>query len=205
MTENGQADAAKKDAFLNVPSQPPASLSLVSTNQSRSTARSRSQSRPRPSLYTTRSYVDAHGTYFTERQPETPVKEKSDVDVEKSPEKNFEVDWDGPDDPLNPRNMGTGRKWLVVIILAFGSLCVTCTSSLYTITYTQMDAEFGNSRIVATLGLSLFVFGLGLSPMILGPLSEFYGRRPMQVSLSAKSCAGFDILIGFGSVNNDTG
>src|ERR1700754_3845608 len=45
----------------------------------------------------------------------------------------------------------------------------------------QMNAEFGNSRIVATLGLSLFVFGLGLSPMILGPLSENYGRRPIYV------------------------
>ena len=44
-----------------------------------------------------------------------------------------------------------------------------------------MDAEFGNSQIVATLGLSLFVFGLGLSPMILGPLSEFYGRRPIYI------------------------
>jgi multidrug resistance protein len=44
-----------------------------------------------------------------------------------------------------------------------------------------MDAEFGNSRIVATLGLALFVFGLGLSPMLLGPLSEFYGRRPIYI------------------------
>lgn len=44
-----------------------------------------------------------------------------------------------------------------------------------------MNAEFGNSRIVATLGLTLFVFGLGLSPMILGPLSEFYGRRPIYI------------------------
>ena len=44
-----------------------------------------------------------------------------------------------------------------------------------------MDAEFGNSRIVATLGLALYVFGLGLSPMFLGPLSEFYGRRPIYI------------------------
>jgi len=44
-----------------------------------------------------------------------------------------------------------------------------------------MDREFGNSQIVATLGLSLFVFGLGLSPMALGPLSEFYGRRPIYI------------------------
>ncbi|RMZ89862.1 hypothetical protein DV736_g2908, partial [Chaetothyriales sp. CBS 134916] len=96
-------------------------------------------------------------------------------------EKAWLVDWEGPGDRMNPKNMSTGRKWSIVIILAFGSYCVTNTSSLYTTTYDQMDGEFGNSRIVATLGLSLFVFGLGLAPMILGPLSEFYGRRPVYI------------------------
>jgi multidrug resistance protein len=43
-------------------------------------------------------------------------------------------------------------------------------------------AEFDCSRIVATLGLSLFVMGLGLGPMFLGPLSEFFGRRPIYIA-----------------------
>ncbi|KAL5437111.1 hypothetical protein PMIN05_006455 [Paraphaeosphaeria minitans] len=41
--------------------------------------------------------------------------------------------------------------------------------------------EFGTSRLVCTLGLSLFVAGLGTGPMILSPLSEFYGRRPIYI------------------------
>ncbi|KAJ0160849.1 putative drug/proton antiporter YHK8 [Colletotrichum tanaceti] len=44
-----------------------------------------------------------------------------------------------------------------------------------------MDAEFGNSRIVGTLGLSVFVLGISLGPMFLSPLSEFYGRRPIYI------------------------
>lgn len=44
-----------------------------------------------------------------------------------------------------------------------------------------MEAEFGNSRIVSTLGLSLFVLGLAIGPMLFGPLSEFYGRRPIYL------------------------
>lgn len=48
----------------------------------------------------------------------------------------------------------------------------TCTSALYTSTYAQLEPEFGCSRIVATLGLSLFVVGLGLGPMVMSPLSE---------------------------------
>jgi MFS family permease len=44
-----------------------------------------------------------------------------------------------------------------------------------------MNAEFGTSRFTATLGLATFVFGLGIGPMLLGPLSEFYGRRPIYI------------------------
>lgn len=43
---------------------------------------------------------------------------------------------------------------------------------MYTSTYGQITKEFRCSQIVATLGLSLFVMGLGLGPMILSPLSE---------------------------------
>jgi len=45
----------------------------------------------------------------------------------------------------------------------------TCTSSIYTSTYEQLEKEFHCSRIVATLGLSLFIMGLGIGPMLLGP------------------------------------
>lgn len=180
MPDMNSGEGGKKESFLAVPGPASASLSQVSTNQShqsRPRDHNRSQSRPRLSLHSTRSYVDAHGSYFTER--EASVATGPERDVEKSLENAFEVGWDGDDDPADPKNMPTAKKWLVVIILAFGALCVTCASSEYTMTYDQMDKEFGNSRIVATLGLSLFVFGLGLSPMVLGPLSEFYGRRVM--------------------------
>ena len=34
---------------------------------------------------------------------------------------------------------------------------------------------------MVTLGLSLYVLGLGTGPMFLAPLSEFYGRRPIYL------------------------
>lgn len=57
----------------------------------------------------------------------------------------------------------------------------TSASSIYTSTYQQMEAEFGNSRIVSVLGLSTFVLGIALGPMFFSPLSEFYGRRPIYL------------------------
>lgn len=84
----------------------------------------------------------------------------------------FEVSFTGEDDPRNPRSLPTFRKWMIVAIVSSSSLCVACTSSLYTATYGQIEPYFHISSIVATLGLTLFAVGLGLSPMILAPLSE---------------------------------
>jgi len=139
----------------------------------------------RSQLTHTRSHIDGH-SYYSSRPSvdENHVNGGNNTKAEEdsADEKGYkEVVWDGPDDPLNPKNFPTWRKWMIVLTLALGSMCVTLTSSIYTTTYDQMNAEFGSSRIVATLGLSLFVFGLGLSPMILGPLSEFFGRRPIYI------------------------
>lgn len=84
----------------------------------------------------------------------------------------FEVSFTGDDDPRSPRSMSNLRKWIIVIIVSTTSLCVACTSSIYTQTYAQIESYFGISEIVAILGLTLFAVGLGLSPMILAPLSE---------------------------------
>ncbi|KAI9844146.1 MAG: hypothetical protein M1837_005746 [Sclerophora amabilis] len=118
-------------------------------------------------------HIDAAPSHDEERQ--------EDSESDDSPDGSLECKWDGDDDPMNPRNLGLVRKWLIVIIVSTSSLCVTCTSSLYTSTYEQIMPEFGCSRIVATLGLSLFVVGLGLGPLFLAPLSEFYGRRPIYI------------------------
>ena len=129
------------------------------------------------SLHRSKSYGDGHGYTAFGEDEEAPKKIENGED----PEKEFEVQWDGDQDPMNPRNMSNGRKWIVVAIVSAGSTCVTCTSSMYTSTYGQITQEFHVSRVVATLGLSLFVMGLGIGPMVLGPLSEFYGRRPIYV------------------------
>lgn len=95
-------------------------------------------------------------------------------------EEHYTVTWDEKD-PMNPRNLKTLRRWMIVVIVSMGSLCVTCTSSIYTTTYSQLTNEFGVGREVATLGLSTFIWGLGLGPMVLAPLSEFYGRRNIYI------------------------
>lgn len=40
-----------------------------------------------------------------------------------------------------------------------------------------MARQFHVSKEVAILGVSLFVLGLGLGPLVAGPMSEIYGRN----------------------------
>jgi hypothetical protein len=36
----------------------------------------------------------------------------------------FEVRWDGGEREMNPRSLGLGRKWIVVLIVSASSMCV---------------------------------------------------------------------------------
>lgn len=159
--------------------------------------RGRSQSRRSQdgrSLKTVRSHHSrAGGDGYTCLDAEANAKGPSNSRPGPITEQPYLVTWDGDADPENPRSMGKLRRWLIVLICASSSLCVyvinsiyeplhahkltiakcrTCTSSLYTSTYSQLEPEFGASRLVCTLGLSMFVAGLGAGPMILSPLSE---------------------------------
>ena len=98
-------------------------------------------------------------------------------------EKPYEVSWE-PDlenDPTSPRQLRKARKWIITLTVAFSSFCVTCNSSIYTTIYAQIMPEFHTNREVATVGLTTFVVGLMIGPMLLAPLSEFYGRRPIYI------------------------
>ncbi|KAI9732784.1 MAG: hypothetical protein M1834_003722 [Cirrosporium novae-zelandiae] len=125
--------------------------------------------RPLSTIHSVHSYGDGHGfTTFSEEEGNQTALEDGGVDDDK----NFIVTWDGDNDPEDPRNMSSFKKYLITILISMASLCVTCASSIYTSTYKQIEPEFDISREVATLGLSLFVMGLGIGPLFLSPLSE---------------------------------
>ncbi|KAH9858020.1 MFS polyamine transporter [Lenzites betulinus] len=68
------------------------------------------------------------------------------------------VGWDGLDDPANPRNWPARRKWVAAL-----------TVSSFT--------------FEVNLSISIFVLAYAFGPLILGPLSEMYGRaRVLQAA-----------------------
>ncbi|GAA5823404.1 hypothetical protein JCM5353_002135 [Sporobolomyces roseus] len=87
----------------------------------------------------------------------------------------------GPDDPLSPLNMSLLKRWTVVGVISSCGFCVTSCSSMIAFTYPQVEREFEVSQEVATLGLSLFVLSMGLFPLVVAPLSQWYGRSPIYI------------------------
>ena len=87
-----------------------------------------------------------------------------------------------PGDPENPRNWPLWRKWSIVIVIAFIDLTVSFTASGFSPAATKFAKDFKVSSEVATLGLSMTVWGFALGPMTLAPLSEYYGRSPIYIA-----------------------
>ncbi|TCD70550.1 hypothetical protein EIP91_002896 [Steccherinum ochraceum] len=77
----------------------------------------------------------------------------------------------------DPKNMTKFRRWLAVMVISTAAFCVTSCSSAASFTEAGTMADFHVSHEVAILGVSLFVQGLGLGPLLAGPLSELYGRN----------------------------
>lgn len=100
----------------------------------------------------------------------------------------FEVTFDGVDDQEDATQISYLRKWFIVLIISFGSLCVTCLSSCWSLATPDIMKEFKVSHEVATLGISLYIWALGTGGMLLAPFSEYYGRKityVMGLSLTA--------------------
>lgn len=87
------------------------------------------------------------------------------------------VDFDGPDDGENPKNFSTRRKWAITASMGWMTFVVTFSSSIFSVAVEPVGREYGISRVVATLGVSLFLLGFVFGPVFFGPASEAYGRR----------------------------
>lgn len=75
------------------------------------------------------------------------------------------------------------------MVVAMAALLVSLDSSAYSGAGKQIMAEFSCSEEVFTLGISLFVLGFAVGPIVWGPLSELFGRRhvfiPTYLGLTA--------------------
>ncbi|KAJ4380443.1 GTPase-activating protein [Didymella sp. IMI 355093] len=93
------------------------------------------------------------------------------IDQEKGKDQHV-IDWYGPDDPQNPRNWSRGKRFFVTFEICFLTFSVYIGSAIYTPGLMDVMAGFGVAQVPATLGLTLYVAGYGLGPIIWSPMSE---------------------------------
>ncbi|KAL6880038.1 MFS general substrate transporter [Trichoderma longibrachiatum] len=93
------------------------------------------------------------------------------------------VDWYTTDDADNPQNWSSGKKAFVVLQIYLYTLAVYIGSAIITPSQPFIEARFGVEPEVASLGLSLYVLGYGIGPLLFSPLSEIplIGRNPPYI------------------------
>ena len=81
----------------------------------------------------------------------------------------------------NPREWSTRKKTRVTLILGVMVLSFTYLSTAFALSATSLQRHFNTSAEVITLGLSLYVLGFALGPLLMGPLAQTNGKRPVYV------------------------
>jgi hypothetical protein len=69
------------------------------------------------------------------------------------------VDW-LPDEPANPYNWSSARRWLYTLIAAFSCLCIAFASTSYSAAVEDIVKAYpGTTQETAVAGISLYVLG----------------------------------------------
>ncbi|OSD01877.1 MFS polyamine transporter [Trametes coccinea BRFM310] len=94
------------------------------------------------------------------------------------------VDWDGPEDPENPKNWSVRKKWAVTLVVSSYAFLSPLSSSMMAPAANQIADEFGvTSKPIIALFTSIYVLGYALGPLTLAPMCELFGRaRILQLS-----------------------
>ena len=98
--------------------------------------------------------------------------------VQKPPE--FEIYWEAQD-PENPRLWPLWYKGLTVAAMSLGATVVSLSSTLYTSGIPGLQEDFHVSKLVALLGVTTYLLGMGIGSIIFAPLSELMGRRLVYI------------------------
>ncbi|KAI9729165.1 MAG: hypothetical protein M1834_007072 [Cirrosporium novae-zelandiae] len=139
----------------------------------------------------------AESTTTTGKRPES---SQDTVDIEKQQEKTTEtekldsfhndppvkdsneIDWDGPDDPANPRNWSTWRKVTTMAIVASISFLTPLASSMFAPGVSSLMSDFHNTNNeLASFVVSAYLLGFAFGPLLIAPMSELYGRTPVYI------------------------
>jgi hypothetical protein len=96
-------------------------------------------------------------------QDQLPAQEENDPNL---------VDWDGPDDPENPMNWTTTRKWAAISVISGITFLTPLGSSIFAPGVPLVMEEFkSNSSLLEGFVVSVYVLGFAFGPLSNCPFS----------------------------------
>ncbi|KAK5459377.1 hypothetical protein LTS15_003505 [Exophiala xenobiotica] len=98
------------------------------------------------------------------------------------------VDWDGPDDPMNPRNWPMFRRVYATLIISSIAFMVGAAAPIDAAVLPQAAKDLGVSEVTETLAVGVFLIGFGFGALICGPFSEVLGRSGTYIVSLASMC-----------------
>lgn len=92
----------------------------------------------------------------------------------------FEVDFE-EDEKGNPQTWSLLYKSFIIAVMSYATTCVVLYSTSYTSAIPGLIDDMGISRNTGILGVTTYLLGMACGSVVLAPLSEMYGRRPVYI------------------------
>lgn len=88
-----------------------------------------------------------------------------------------QITWNGDDDPENPKNWSTMRKWKAIFAVSSFVFMSPLSSTIIAPALPAIASSLNITQpAVQQMVLSIFLLGFALGPLVASPLSEIYGR-----------------------------
>jgi multidrug resistance protein len=89
------------------------------------------------------------------------------------------VKWEGDKDPEHPFNWPQLRKWAITILLSNGGLVTLMSGAMLAPALQSISHDLKTNEEETQIFLSIFILAFAFGPMVLSPLAEVFGRRPV--------------------------
>lgn len=94
----------------------------------------------------------------------------------------LEVTFDSPSDALDPKQWPLWYRMWTIFCVSYSTWVIVLYSTSYTAAIPGLEVAFNEpSRTVATLGVTTYLLGLASGSLIVAPMSELFGRRPVYL------------------------